>query len=316
MKEQYKFPIVIDNGSSLMKVGIAGDDTPSAIFPNMIGFEPGQEDPYFGEEAQEQQDNLDIIQPIRHGIINDWDAMERIWDFAFSKILRVDPKEHRIHMTEAYLNPIHHREKMAEILFETFKIPALYFAIPAVLSLYASGRGMGVVLDSGAETTTIVPINFADSIDGVIIPNIISEAIVTSNIVGREIMDVEESRRVEAFFHPEMIDSSSAGIHMVVHESIMKCEPRLHRDFFNNVILSGGGTMFEGFAERLKKELQALAPNYQIGVVAGPEREKWAWIGGSIEASLKTMKKMWIYREEYQKIGPSILHKKCPRPYP
>jgi len=316
MVERYNVPIVMDNGSEFMKVGLAGEDTPRSVFPSIVGYKEGENTPYFGEKAQEQQDLLKIIHPIQRGIINDWGEMEKIWDYTFSKVLRVDPKEHGVLLTEAYLNPLHHREKTAEIMFETFKVPALSITLPAVLSLYAAGRGMGVILDSGDATTTIVPINYADIIDGVIIPKLLTNAIVTSDIAGQDVMQADQAQRAEAFFNPKLIGSSSEGIHMLVYESIMKCDQNLHRDYFNNVILSGAATMFEGFAERLEKELKKLAPNFRIGVVAMPERAYSAWIGGSIEASLSSWKKMCIYRNEYQKIGPSIIHKKCPHPYP
>jgi actin-related protein len=70
--------------------------------------------------------------------------------------------------------------------------------------------------------------------------------------------------------------------------------------------------MFPGIADRMAKELTALAPsNMKLKVIAPPERKYSTWIGGSILASLSTFQQMWISKQEYDESGPSIVHRKC-----
>lgn len=159
-------PIICDNGSGSVKAGFAGDDAPRVVFPSVIG-QPrnkhamigiGQKDMYFGDEAQARRGVLRLSYPIDHGVVRDWETMERLWDHTFKDELQVTIEEHPVLLTEAPLNPKTNREKMVEIMFEAFEVPATYIAIQAVLSLYGSGRTTGIVMDSGEGVTHVVPI--------------------------------------------------------------------------------------------------------------------------------------------------------------
>lgn len=135
----------------MMQVGFGGDDAPCVLSPSIIGrprnrhamIGIGQKDIYFGDEAVARRGILRLSYPIEHGIVRDWEVIERLWEHTFEKQLTVNIEEHPVLLTEAPLNPRINREKMVEIMFEAFDVPATYVAIQAVLSLYANGRTTG-----------------------------------------------------------------------------------------------------------------------------------------------------------------------------
>ena len=409
-------PLVFDIGSGTCKVGFAGDHDPRAVFPAMIGRprQPGvmvgmgQKDSYVGDEAQSKRGVLNLNYPIKHGIMTNWDDIEKLWHHTFYNELRVAPENHPVLITEPPLNPKANREKLAQIMFETFKVPKIMFAVTAVISLLGTGRTAGMVLESGECATYAVPVyaehlmahailrlDFAgrdltdwmvkllsergysfvraDDPNRVPLPlppprarflarirsdsdrcTLVARVCVQTTAADREIVrDIKEKlayvaldfdqemqtatqssalqksyelpdgqvikighqrfRCPEALFQPSFMGvkahTDSPGVHELIYNSIEKCDRECRKDLYENVVLSGGTTMYSGIADRMRKELTALAPaSMKVKIIAPPEREHSVWIGGSIISSLSFSQQMWISKQQYMS-DRSIIHR-------
>ena len=182
-------PIVIDNGTGMIKAGFAGADKPRVVFRSCVGrakhhrIMPGGalegSELFVGGKVEEHRGALLLSYPMEHGVVQNWQDMEKLWSHVYAREnLNVRSSEHAVLLTEAPLNPLANREKAAELFFEAMNVPALYFSLQAVLSLYASGRTTGVVLDSGDGVTHSVPVY-----EGFALPH----AITRMDLAGRDV---------------------------------------------------------------------------------------------------------------------------------
>nr|XP_027200353.1 actin-like [Dermatophagoides pteronyssinus] len=181
--------MVVDNGSGQVKAGFAGDDAPRALFPSVIGI-PKQhsvmlgaesKSKYVGDEAIAKKGVLKLTYPVEHGMVTDWEHMKLLWNHTFHDQLRVDDlTAYSIMLTEPSQNPKQNREKMVQTMFDDYGFQSCFIAVQAVLSLYASGRTTGLVLDSGDGVSHIVPIY-----DGFSMP----ASVIRLDLAGREVTE-------------------------------------------------------------------------------------------------------------------------------
>ena len=400
-------PCVVDIGTGYAKLGYAGNKAPQWIIPSTIAVKEtakvgdqasnrvgkGVEDLdfYIGDEALAAT-GYSVKYPVRQGMVEDWDLMEKFLEQSIFKYLRCDPEDHYFLLTEPPLNTPENREYTAEIMFETFNVPGLYIAVQAMLALAASWSSKisdrtltGTVLDSGDGVTHVVPVaegyvigscikhipiagrsitQFIQSILRDREPSIPPEQSLETaraikerfcyispdiakefgkydtepskwvkqyqgtNSVTKQTFDVdvgyERFLGPEIFFHPEFANPDfQTPITEVIDNTIQNCPIDVRRRLYENVVLSGGSTMFKDFGRRLQRDIKRsvdyrlkcteelsggrISPKpIEVQVVSHHMQRYAVWYGGSLLASTSEFYKFCHTKEEYQEYGPSI----------
>ncbi|CCA69498.1 related to ACT1-actin [Serendipita indica DSM 11827] len=404
--------LVLDIGAHTVRAGYAGDDAPKAVFSSSYGYrdEPSSEGDgsmttrkvWVGHQGPALwKANQEVGSPFREGVLEDFTYVPNLINHAFNETLRCDPADHPVLVTEPAWNTEANRERMAEILFEEFKVPAFYIANSGVLTSFAAGQGTALVVDIGSYWSSVVPV-----VDGFVLRKgiqrsalsvlqhlssnqilmkrgvrLISHQLIASKmpvpldtppkVTLREdrmsktteswsawsnARELEEWRMAvggvfdisyatqqgipragkqyefpdgftsifyqERFLPGECYFSQDAlgnapnlppPLPHVLHSSLAACEPDLKAQLLQNIILTGGGSLLNGFPERLNNELNKMWPGKIKLIASGNqvERQYSAWIGGSILASLGTFHQLWISKAEYQEHGRSIVSQRC-----
>ncbi|KZP24664.1 Actin/actin-like protein, partial [Athelia psychrophila] len=412
--------LVVDIGTSSVRAGYAGDDTPKAIIPTSYGYIPQNADgdvamaeapTEAGDDARTKnakaklylgqhgpsiwRAGMEIGNPMRDGLIHDWDPISPLISHALVDVMRCNPQEHPILVTEPAWNTVANREKMAEIMFEEFQVPAFYIANTGVLNAFAAGKGSAFVIDIGQTMASITPV-----IDGFVLrkgmvssalPQLVhanAKHILTHHTPTRRGIDLWPHQLVanklpaephapprfairddrlpatteswkrwsevnevdewiqsvagvldqgwndqaaaarppkqyefptgynqyfgperfavgEQFFsHSRELAASNPNLPksmpQLITDSLRACEPDLRGVLMGNVVLTGGGTLFAGFGERLSNEMARNFPHIKIHAPGNPtERRYGGWLGGSVIASLGTFHQLWISKEEW-----------------
>ena len=148
--------IVIELGSGYVRAAFAGEDAPKCIFPTVVGRLNNQTH-YVGDEVESKRDTLTLSYPVKHGFITNWEDVEKILHHVY-KALKVSPEDHPVLITESPLNSKANRESITKMLFDTFKVPAMYTTSNAMLALYSTERITGMVVFSENGVSHTVPI--------------------------------------------------------------------------------------------------------------------------------------------------------------
>ncbi|EDW86280.1 uncharacterized protein Dwil_GK17246 [Drosophila willistoni] len=176
--------LVFDPGHHSLRVGYAQEDSPKAEIPSVVGI---------GQAAQASDTNLDpetktdnnvtpgnsdsrkfyvdtnyVNVPRSHmevqtymkdGMIDNWELFEKVIDYAYANVIQSEPEYHPVLFSEASWNVRNNREKLTELMFEKYNVPAFFLVKNAVLAAFSSGRATALVVDSGATHTSAVPVH-------------------------------------------------------------------------------------------------------------------------------------------------------------
>ena len=367
--EEIKKPIIIDNGTGYIKAGFEGETEPKIVIPNQIGRPKlngeNKYDFYCGDDIKENREKLRLTSPIERGEVKNWDDMEIIFGHILCKLTDCQ-EEHNVLVSEPTMNPKSQKEKITQMMFETFNISGLYIANQGVLSLLSYGIYNGISVDSGEGITQFVPMY-----DGKVLPYAINridfggkdlteymekllmgkifpiekEKEIAKDIKEKacyipynledEISKVEsldyklpdgssiliKDQRIEcpeALFDPCLTYKDYDSIAKICNDSIKMCKESFQKELYNNILLTGGNTLFEGFEDRFRREIFSLAkPSFQenvriVRIFDKKERKFAVWIGGSLLSNiLPKVEKGWITKTDYEENGSDIVHKKC-----
>ncbi|XP_057797109.1 actin-1-like [Salvia miltiorrhiza] len=325
-------PLVCDNGTGIVKAGFGGEEGPRRVFPNMVG--------RMLEKNVYNWDNMEKMW--HHTFYNELGVAPEEHPILLTEA-PLNPKANRVKMAEIMLEKfnapamyvaiqavlsLYANARITGIVLDsgdgvTHSVPVYEgFSLPhSIIRLDLAGADvtdylMKILTQRGYTADREIVRDIKEKLSYVALNYDKELHTVEQNYKlpdGRTIsIGAERFRCPELLFQPSFIGMNVSGIHHTAYNSIIKCDVDLRKDLYNNIVLSGGTTMFRGFADRISKEMAALAPSTtKVEVLAPPHRNYSVWIGGSILASLSTFQQTWISKGEFDELGASIVYRKC-----
>merc|ERR1719510_2518158 len=298
----------------------------------------GLKETYVGCAAQKLRGILDICHPIRQGSVQNWDDLEVLWSHILEAELKTEGGAQPIIMTQPPLATQQEEDTMAEILVEKLGVPAFFIANKSVMSLYGGGQMTGIAVDSGHDTTYIVP-----SYQG----NPVQEATLLLRLGGRHVTDQLMNQLLNGkYSFPDdnfmlwrkkkktnFTVSSRKEIIREMKEQYCTVTTNYTADWADggyheesvrlpdgNMIVMGKETflapeiMFQPSLANKKsigiQELEGLLPvrtlKEAVKVRALPHRDMLGWVGAARLSQLSSFQRFWVTPADYREDGSSV----------
>ncbi|XP_060079327.1 actin-like protein 6B [Ylistrum balloti] len=238
--------LVFDIGSYSVRAGYAGEDSPKAEIPTHVGVIEDLEAAMETEDKEIKQADkkyyidttmlkvprkgMEISSFLKDGMIDNWEIFEKVMDYTYSKNIKSEANMHPVMMSEPAWNSRGKRERLTEIMFETYNVPAFFLCKNAVLSAFANGRSTGLVLDSGATHTTAVPVY-----DGYVIGQAIVKSPLAGDFISLECKKLMEELEIDVI-PPYMIQNKEPVSLMEDAKWKKKDIPEVTKSFHNYMV--------------------------------------------------------------------------------
>lgn len=304
--------LVFDVGSYTTRVGYAGEDTPKADVPTVIGVGPQADAPmetdkegstitasqrkYYIDNTfiHVPREGVEVVSPLKDGMIEDWDLYQKLLDHLFMRHVKSSPELHPVLMSEAPWNVKQKREKLTELMFETYNIPAFFLAKTAVLSSFANGRSTALVVDSGATHTSVVPVHDGYALQGAVVKTPLAGDFITAQC--QRFMDEMGVEVVPSYMVASKDPVKERAPASYVKKNVPAVTKSFHQYMVKEVLRDFAATVAEVSTSSLKDEIEQsssiLSSSYEFpnGYNIGLTVEKFKLCEGLFDASSAMLK--------------------------